>query len=212
MQKGTHLTKLGYQPISSLFYKTIRTFTVSLYENEGYGGKEQELNQDSPDLTLNFPNGVNSVAINENAKWQVFTKVGYHGATVVLDPGRRYTSLDAMGLGNPVKSLRKFPVVMNGMVILYEDEGYGGKTQELKQDSPDFPDLSKFSGGIKSVILDENAKKWQLFTQVGYQGVSVILEPGRRYTSLDAMGLGSPVKSMREFSGENAYNADINNE
>lgn len=57
--------------------------------------------------------GVNSVVINENAKkWQVFTKVGYHGAIDILEPGRRYTSLDTMGLGNPVKSLRKIPVVM----------------------------------------------------------------------------------------------------
>lgn len=45
--------------------------------------------------------------------------------------------------------------------------------------------------------------KWQVFTQVGYQGVSVTLYPGRHYTSLDAMGLGSPVKSMKRFSGDN---------
>ena len=43
-----------------------------------------------------------------------------------------------------------------------------------------------------------------MFIQVRYQGVSVTLVPGRRYTSLDAMGLGSPVKSMRRFSGNNA--------
>ena len=48
--------------------------------------------------------------MHENAKkWQVFTKVGYHGAKVFLDPGRRYASLDAMGLANPVKSMRRFP-------------------------------------------------------------------------------------------------------
>lgn len=46
--------------------------------------------------------------MKENAKkWQVFTEVGYHGAKVTLDPGRCYTSLDAMGLGNTVKSVRR---------------------------------------------------------------------------------------------------------
>ena len=46
----------------------------------------------------------------ENAKkLEVFTEKSYHGAKVTLDPGRRYTSLNAMGLENPVKSMRKFP-------------------------------------------------------------------------------------------------------
>lgn len=52
-----------------------------------------------------------SIIINtsENAtKWQVFTEKNWHGATVMLREGRRYATLDAMGLGNLVKSVRKF--------------------------------------------------------------------------------------------------------
>ena len=54
------------------------------------------------------------------------------------------------------------------------------------------------------LLSEETAKKWQVFTQVRYQGVMVALEPGRHYSSLDAMSLGSPVKSMKRFSGNDA--------
>lgn len=60
----------------------------------------------SPDLTSTFPKGASSIVLKEDAtKLQVFTKVGYHGAQVTLHPGRRYSSLDAMGLVNPVMSI-----------------------------------------------------------------------------------------------------------
>lgn len=61
-----------------------------------------------------FPEGVRSIALEDNAtKWQVFSHAGYHGASVTLVPGRRYSSLNAMGLQNPVKSLRKFHKVIS---------------------------------------------------------------------------------------------------
>lgn len=48
--------------------------------------------------------------------------------------------------------------------------------------------------------MGENAEKRQVFTQMSYQGANTILMPGRHYTSLDAMGLGNPVQSMKRFS------------
>ena len=68
--------------------------------------------------------------------------------------------------------------------------------QELNEESPDQPDLTN---GVSSIVLKENAKKWQVFTRVNYQGAKVTLEPGRRYSSRDAMGLDNPVQSMRTF-------------
>ena len=71
--------------------------------------------------------------------------------------------------------------------------------QVLPEDSKEFSKLKDFPDGVKSAVFKGNAEKWQVFTQVGYHGAKVILEPGRRYTSLDAMGLENPVKSMRRF-------------
>ena len=48
----------------------------------------------------------------------------------------------------------------------------------------------------------ENAEKSQVFTEKDYHGTKVFLVPGRRYTSLDAMGLENPVKSMRRFAAD----------
>lgn len=75
---------------------------------------------DSQDLSESFPKGVRSIILEENApKMHVFTRVGYHGAHVTLEPGRRYPSLDAMGLENPVLSFRKFYNVSKVINDLY---------------------------------------------------------------------------------------------
>ena len=44
---------------------------------------------------------------------KVFTNVEDNGAHVTLQPGRRYFSLDAMGLENTVNNLRKFYKVID---------------------------------------------------------------------------------------------------
>ena len=82
---------------------------VFLWQSLKSSLKLQELRDDCNNLTSEFPNGVSSIILKENAtKWQVFTQLGYHGAKVSLDPGRRYKNLDDMGLGNTVKSIRRF--------------------------------------------------------------------------------------------------------
>ena len=56
-----------------------------------------------------------------------------------------------------------------------------------------------FPTGVRSAMVDEQSEKWQVFAEVNYQGAKVLLEPGRTYTSLNAMGLGSAVKSLKKF-------------
>ena len=44
----------------------------------------------------------------------------------------------------------------------------------MHEDSPDLtPD---FPNGVKSVIMNENNKKWLVFTKVSYHGAKVTLE------------------------------------
>jgi len=70
------------------------------------------------DLSNTFPGGARSIILKENAeKWKVFTQVGYHGTKATLQPGRSYSSLDAMGLANPVFSMRKFITVITFRII-----------------------------------------------------------------------------------------------
>lgn len=72
--------------------------------------------------------------------------------------------------------------------------------KELQETSPGLPDLAgTFPKGVSSIILKENAKKWQVFTKKGYNGAHVTLQPGRRYSSLDDIGLENPIISLRTF-------------
>ena len=50
------------------------------------------------------------------------------------------------------------------------------------------------------MVLKENAEKMQVFAKRGFRGAHVTLHPGRRYSSLDAMGLVNPVCSLRMFN------------
>ena len=53
----------------------------------------------------------------------MFTEKEFHGAHNTLDPGRVYKTLDDMGLGSPVLSLRKFDKVISDMTLnkVYQD-------------------------------------------------------------------------------------------
>ena len=73
----------------------------------------------------------------------------------------------------------------------------------LKQNRPDrsYRDTlltKKLPRGGSSIILQENAGRWRAFTGETYKGAFTILEPGKRYKSLEEMGLGNPVKSFRK--------------
>ena len=68
----------------------------------------QELSEGSNNLTEKLQRGGSSIIVQENAgRWRAFTGETYKGAFTILEPGKRYKSLEEMGLGNPVKSFRK---------------------------------------------------------------------------------------------------------
>lgn len=62
------------------------------------------------DVTNFLPNGASSIVVAKDTEtWQVFTDVAYRGATVNLEPGKKYKSLEEMRLQESVKSFRKAP-------------------------------------------------------------------------------------------------------
>lgn len=60
-------------------------------------------------------------------------------------------------------------------------------------------EFEEFFDGVCLVILKENVKKWLVFIKVNFYGVEVVLEFDWWYISLDFMGLGNFIKSMRIF-------------
>ena len=88
-----------------------------LFRNSKHISYLQVIHDDSKDLT-GFPEGVRSIILEKNVqRWQVFTEKEFHGAQNTLDPGRVYKTLDDMGLGSPVLSLRKFYKVISDMTL-----------------------------------------------------------------------------------------------
>lgn len=59
-------------------------------------------------MTKFFTNGANSIKLGDEAgDWQAFAQINYRGPHNTLYQGRDYKDPDAMGLGGPVKSMRK---------------------------------------------------------------------------------------------------------
>jgi uncharacterized protein YcfJ len=82
-----------------------RAARVTLYENEGFGGRSfsTETQVDSF-ARVGFNDRASSIVV-ENARWQVCEDDRFGGRCVVLGEGR-YASLAAMGLNDRVSSLR----------------------------------------------------------------------------------------------------------
>lgn len=70
----------------------------------------QEFDEECNDVTNDLPKGASSIVVPKDTEaWQVFTEISFRGATVELEPGKRYKSPTEMGLQDPMKSFRKVP-------------------------------------------------------------------------------------------------------
>lgn len=68
----------------------------------------QKFSEECADLKNKLPEGASSIAVpTGDVTWQAFTDIIYQGASVILEPGRKYESPEKMGLTKPVKSFRK---------------------------------------------------------------------------------------------------------
>jgi len=83
---------------------------LTLYELTNYSGRLQEFGESCNDVTTSLPKGASSIVVAKDTEtWQVFTDISFRGATVNLEPGKKYKSPDEMGLQASVKSFRKAP-------------------------------------------------------------------------------------------------------
>jgi uncharacterized protein YcfJ len=85
---------------------TLAVAQVTLYQQEGFRGRNVAINGPMSDLgRMGFNDRASSVIV-EGGQWQVCQNIGYRGDCVVLRPGQ-YPSLGAMGLNNRISSLRR---------------------------------------------------------------------------------------------------------
>ena len=54
-------------------------------------------------------------------------------------------------------------------------------------------------------MVNKHSERWQVFTEVQFQGDTVTLEPGGKYKDTEEMQLECPVKSFRKAPFHNAF-------
>lgn len=184
---------------------------VTLYERDGFQG----LSVTTETTVLNlerwgFNDRASSAVVvgSRFVRWEVCENRRLRGRCVVLRPGR-YASLAAMGLNDRISSVRAVarnarvseeryaplppPPTSNNQVVLFEAEGFGGRTFTTETAVADFR-RSGFNDRASSAIV--SGERWEVCQDTQFGGPCAILRPGR-YPSLTAMGLNDRISSVR---------------
>src|SRR6266508_6683675 len=84
---------------------TLANADITLYQRDGYGGRQYRANQSVSDLAnVGFNDRASSVVIH-GGSWQLCSDAYFRGRCVTLSSGD-YPSLSSMGLNDTVSSIR----------------------------------------------------------------------------------------------------------
>lgn len=183
---------------------------VTLYQGENFQGSSFFTQRQIVNLeSLGFNDRASSAVVAGN-RWEVCDDARYSGRCVVLRPGQ-YTSLAAMGLNNPVSSVRAigrnvrvdenryapFPVAVaapsSPQVVLFENEGFQGRSFTV---GTLIDDLNRFGFNDRASSAVVLGDRWEACDDARFGGRCMVLRPGR-YPSLSAMGLNNRLSSIR---------------
>lgn len=177
---------------------------IILYDFEDFQGGSVRLTESARDLDdFDFDNDAESIRVISGV-WEIYRNDDF-GVTssrpsMVLQPGD-YRSLDDIGFPNDrLSSVRRLegaapeppppspPAQGGGEIILYDFEGFGGRSVRLTENTPDL-DAIGFDNDAEAVRVVSGI--WELFRNAGY-GVtpsrpSITLGPGD-YPSLEDLG------------------------
>ncbi|MEY4564879.1 MAG: hypothetical protein RLZZ618_4156 [Pseudomonadota bacterium] len=180
---------------------------VTLYENEGFRGRSMTAQQPLPNLARSGFNDRASSAVVTSRRWEVCEDSQFGGRCVVLREGR-YPSLEAIGLGNRISSVRLAgrynrpeqdrlppppPNDVTSQVTFFENEGFQGRSFTSNEPVPDFRRHGFNDRASSAVVLGD---RWEVCDDSRFEGRCTVLRVGR-YPSLAAMGLNDRVSSVR---------------
>lgn len=106
---------------------------VTLFSGHDFRGEQFTVDRPMRDLDRTDFNDRASSAIVDHGRWQVCEDARFEGRCVTLHPGQ-YPSLDRMGLGNRISSIR--PVETYGRAEGYDrwhDYGYGYERRDYER-------------------------------------------------------------------------------
>jgi uncharacterized protein YcfJ len=182
---------------------------IDLYADEGFRGRSFSTDRPVADFGQTGFRDRASSAVVTGERWEVCQGPGFRGACIVLTPGQ-YPSLAAMGFNDRISSVRALgrggadernlplPVAQAlpsaaSRVVLYEGEGFQGRTVTLDDTVADFRSIG-FNDRASSVVV--SGDRWEFCADMRFGGECVVLRPGQ-YPSLASMGINDRVSSAR---------------
>ncbi|MBC7917178.1 MAG: glycine zipper 2TM domain-containing protein [Rhodoferax sp.] len=178
------------------------TSQAIFYERDGFEGRSLTVGDPLDDFRRSGFNDRASSVMVVGERWELCESVAFGGRCVVLRPGR-YPSLASMGLSDRISSARGAgrlsrnddprPAPSAAQIILYESEGFGGRSFTASNDIDNFRN-SGFNDRASSAVV--MGGQWEVCLDSEYRGRCSVLRPGR-YPTLNAMNMNDRISSMR---------------
>ena len=188
---------------------------IILYEQPGFQGRRMTLHGNTPDLDrTSFNDRAESIVVRDGV-WEVCTDARFSGRCVRLQPGE-YPSLEG-GLNSRISSAREVaqytpppPVAAPGpgpgyggpaRAILYEGEGFRGRSFELQRDVVRNLDRTNFNDRAASLRVVSGY--WIFCSDANFEGDCRTFGPGE-YPDLPG-NLNRRISSGRRIADQYPY-------
>ncbi len=167
---------------------TLASADITLYQRDGYGGRQYRATQSVSDLqNVGFNDRASSVVIH-GGSWQLCTDAYFRGRCVTLQSGE-FPSLAAMGLNDSVSSIRDIswassapspaaapPQGSSSRIVLYGQRNLSGHSVTLDAPNANFDSIGFNDSARSAVVYGGN---WQLCTDARFQGDCEVVRPGQ---------------------------------
>ena len=184
---------------------------VTLFENPGFQGRRMTLRGTTPDLDrTDFNDRAQSIIVRDGV-WEVCTDARFSGHCVRLRPGE-YPNLDS-SLNNRISSAREIaeaappPPTAGGpgggaaRAVLYEGEGFHGRSFELQRDVVRNLDRTNFND--RAASLRVYSGYWIFCSDANFEGDCRTFGPGE-YPNLPG-DLNHRISSGRRIADRYPY-------
>jgi hypothetical protein len=186
------VTRIAVAAALGLAATAVLAGEITLYENPGFQGRRMTLRGTTPDLDrTNFNDRAESIIVRDGV-WEVCTDARFSGRCVRLQPGE-YPNLQG-DLNNRISSVREVaqytppppPVPAPGYggpgpggparAVLYEGEGFRGRSFELQRDVVRNLDRTNFNDRAASLRVFSGY--WIFCSDANFEGDCRTFGPG----------------------------------
>jgi len=164
---------------------------ISLYEFDGFGGRSYSSNHSVSNLADTGFNDRASSVVVRGGRWQVCSDAYFGGRCETLGPGE-YRSLQPMGLGNKISSVRSLGWTPDG-------GGGWGSTPPPQWGGGNASSGGNWGSGSRAI----------LYSSFDLSGDSLVVPPSG-FANLDWKGFNDKAKSLRVEAGYWIFCSDAN--